>query len=418
MQEGTHLEFKSTFTRTFLKTVSAYANYGDGEILFGVTDDGSIVGVDEPAALCLRIENSINDALKPLPSYSLTPEKRQGKEIVRLRVMQGVDTPYRTSGKAYKRSHTSTVEVDAHELNRLVLKGLNMSFEESPAKDQALSFAILGRALSKKLDLDKVDDRVYRTLGLYSSAHGFNNAAAVLADTNAFPGIDMVRFGKSINEIMERQTMNHASALALYDEAISMFEAHYKYENVSGFIREEEYLIPRVAYREAIANALVHREWDVNGAIRVSLHEDRIEVSSPGGLPVDVSEEDYLAGRLSVLRNPIIADVFAKLGYIERFGTGIPRIKASYEGTGLSPRFDITSNSITVILPSITAMEKLSDAERFVLNFLASHGSSTRLDIEKSLKANKSKVNRILNELKDKKLVEIEGSGRSTRYKI
>lgn len=418
MQEGTNLEFKAKLSKTFLKTVSAYANYGDGEILFGVDDDGNTIGVDDPTTLCLNIENSINDAIKPLPSYSLTAEKRQGKEIVRLKVRKGADTPYYASGKAYKRNHTSTIEVSVRELNRLILKGLNTSFEECSAKDQDLSFNVLGEALSQKLDIDEVDEKVYKTLGLYTSANGFNNAAAVLADTNAFPGVDIVKFGKNINEFLARHTKDHISALTLYGEAIDMFDTYYKYENVSGFEREEEYLVPEVAYREAIANALVHREWDVNGAIRISCHDDRVEISSPGGLPADVSEEDYLAGRLSVLRNPIIADVFAKLGYMERFGTGIPRIKAAYEGTGLSPRFCITENSITVILPSMTCLDNVSDAERLVLEFLAAHGSATRLDIERKLKTNKSKVNRIISELKDKRLIEIEGNGRSTRYKL
>lgn len=418
MQEGPSVEFKSSFSKTFLKTVSAYANYGDGEILFGVDDDGSIVGVDNPTDLCLRIENSINDAIKPLPSYSLTNKKMHGKEIVCLRVAQGADTPYYASNKAYKRSHTSTIEIDTLELNRLILKGLNTSFEESPAKDQKLTFETLAKALMQKLEISDVDDKVYKTLGLYTSANGFNNAAAVLADVNVFPGIDIVRFGKSTNEFLARRTTDHVSALTLYDEAIDMFNTYYKFESVSAFSREEGYSVPAMAYREAVANALIHRQWDVHGAVRVSFYDDKIEICSPGGLPADVSEEDYLAGRLSVLRNPIITDVFAKLGYAERFGTGIPRIRASYEGMGLSPRFHVTSSSITVILPSMTAMQNVSDAERLVLEFLAKHGSSTRLEIEKSLKTNKSKVNRILSELKSKKLIEIEGSGRSTHYKL
>lgn len=418
MQESNNLEFKSEFSKSFLKTVSAFANYGDGAIWFGVNDNGHIVGVENAKELCLRIENSVNDALEPLPAYSLDVQESDGKTVVKLSVRQGADTPYYASGKAYKRSHTATVKVDSTELKRLVLKGLNSSFEEATSVDQALSFSILNNALMDKLDIDEVDEKVYKTLGLYSSAHGFNNAAAVLADKNSFPGIDIVKFGASMNEFMERQTIEHVSALSLYEKALDMFDRYYRVEAIDGFGREERYLVPDTAFREAVANALVHRMWDVRAMVRISFYEDGVEISSPGGLPGDISEEDYLAGRLSVLRNPIIADVFAKLGHVEKFGTGIPRIRAAYKNSGLSPRFSIGPTSISVLLPSTAAISSVGKEERVVLNLLEANGSMKRSEIEDSLDASKSKVARILKELGEKKLIEIEGAGRSTRYKL
>lgn len=418
MQEGTNLEFKADFSRSFLKTVSAFANYDGGQIIFGIDDNGKALGVSNPKELCLQIENSINDALEPIPTYSISPEEKNGKTLIRVKVLQGVDTPYYALGKAYKRHHTSTVKVDASELKRLVLKGINTSFEECPAKDQALSFVLLNRALEKKLDINAVDEKVYRTLGLYTTAHGFNNAAAILADKNDFPGVDIVKFGKSINEFMERRTKENVSALELYDESIAIFNRYYKFESIDGFKREEDSLVPVTAYREAVANALVHRDWAVNGHIRISLYNDRVEISSPGGLPHGVSEEDYLAGRLSVLRNPIIADVFAKLGHIEKFGTGIPRIKASYEGSGLAPRFFISSTSITVVLPSTSSLDGVNEAERRVLKLLGEYGALKRSEIEEYLDVSKSKVNRILKRLEENELIKAEGAGRATKYKL
>lgn len=418
MKESATVEFKATFSKTFLKTVSAFANYDGGEILFGIDDDGNIVGIDDPEELCSRIENSINDALEPLPTYSLEQETRKGKEIVRLEVLRGHDTPYCASGKAYKRSHTSTVVVDATELKRLVMRGLNLSFEECPATNQALTFDALNEALKRELGIDDVDDKVYRTLELYAPDHGFNNAAAVFADKNEFPGIDIVKFGKTISEFMDRSRVDHVSVLRLYDEALAMFDRHYGYETITGFTRKKKYMVPEVAYREAIANALVHRVWDIPAMVQVSFFDDRIEVVSPGALPDGVSEEDYLAGRLSVLRNPIIAGVFARLGYIERFGTGILRIKAAYEGSGLQPQFRVSGSTITIILPTLATIEALDGAERKVLALLEKHGSLKRSEIEENLGASKSKVTRILKQLNDKKLIKIEGTGRGTKYKL
>lgn len=418
MQEGANFEFKSEFSKSFLKTVSAFANYGGGEILFGVDDSGRIVGIADPIETSLRIENSINDALEPLPTYTIHQEKRQGKNLVRVQVLSGSDTPYYAQGKAYKRSHTATVKVDASELRRLMLKGLNISFEECAAATQSLEFSTLDDALMDKLGLEDVDEKVYRTLGLYTSDQGFNNAAAVLANENGFPGIDIVKFGKTIDEFMDRRIEEHISALKLYDVAIKLFERYYKFELIVGFERKESFLIPDEAFREAVANALVHRDWSVNGDIRISFYGDRVEISSPGGLPYGISEEDYLAGRLSVLRNPIIAEVFAKLGYIEKFGTGIPRIKAAYEGSGLTPRFDISETSITVSLPSVALLGDVSEDERRILELLAKHESLSRSEIEEAVNLGKSKVTRILKELEGKKLIEIAGVGRATRYKL
>ena len=89
--------------------------------------------------------------------------------------------------------------------------------------------------------------------------------------------------------------------------------------------------VPEKAFREAIANALIHRMWDIPASIKVSMYADRIEISSPGGLPAGISEEEYMNGQISILRNPIIGNVFFRLKYIEKFGTGIMRINHAYE---------------------------------------------------------------------------------------
>lgn len=104
------------------------------------------------------------------------------------------------------------------------------------------------------------------------------------------------------------------------------------------------------------------KKRDVSAHIRISMFDNRVEIASPGGLPRGVTTEDYLSGNLSILRNPVLASVFFRLGIIEQFGTGIRRIKESYVRTGARPRFEITGGSITVILP-VTDAEPLLDAD-------------------------------------------------------
>ena len=110
--------------------------------------------------------------------------------------------------------------------------------------------------------------------------------------------------------------------------------------------------IPKEAFREAVANAIVHRVWDINAQIRISMFDDRIEIVSPGGLSDGISEKEYLEGRISVLRNPILANVFHRLDLIEKFGTG-KRIIQCYADSQSKPSFEISDNSIQVTLPLI-----------------------------------------------------------------
>ena len=133
IRETKDLEYKETISKSYLKTVSAFANFNDGTIIFGISDDDSVVGIKNPIEECLNIENQINDSIKPKPNYSL---KLNEDNTITLKVHKGLETPYRYNGKCYKRNDSSTIEVDTITENRLVLEGMNISFEELPSKNQ------------------------------------------------------------------------------------------------------------------------------------------------------------------------------------------------------------------------------------------------------------------------------------------
>lgn len=149
---------------------------------------------------------------------------------------------------------------------------------------------------------------------------------------------------------MYRENVNKVSLLTQYDRAIEIYRQYYQYEEIEGFFRIKKELISKEAFREALANAIVHRIWDVNAFIQISMYEDRIEINSPGGLPDGISKEEYLYGNISVLRNPIIAGVFYRLNIIEKIGTGIARINREYSHSIYKPSFNITENNINIIL--------------------------------------------------------------------
>lgn len=414
MRETFDLEYKQRFTKTCLKTVSAYANYGSGRVIFGIDDDGNAVGLDEnPEKVCLQIENAINDSLSPVPRFELSID--ENRRLVTLAVYEGESKPYLCSGKAYRRADSSTVEVDRSELARLILEGSHMTFDALESARQEFTFDYLESELVRKMGITKLDENALISLELKSPQGAYNNAAALLADTNQFLGIDIARFGENTNIILSRRMFEKQSVLAQLRGAMEAFDDYYTYEEIVGFERVQRESIPREAFRETIANALVHRCWDVNANINIRMFADRIEVTSPGGLPDGTTEEAYLAGGVSVVRNPIVANVFFRLGHIERFGTGIPRIREAYGSLDVSPRFIIRNSTVTVVLPT-EAAAGLSVDERKVLEALPKNVMRSRAEIELSAGMSKGRVLRVLSDLTEKGVVRKVGAGRSVRY--
>ena len=416
MKEHKRLEFKSTITNTFLKTVSAYSNFYGGEIVFGVNDDGSVCGIDNPDQVCLDIENRINDSISPKPDFEIDID--DSKKIIRLIVREGQYKPYLYKGKAYRRSDTASIEVDQAELKELVLQGSNLYFEALPCGKDDLLFQELSAKLMKNLDIKVVSEDILRTLGLFTKDKKFNNAAALLSDENDFYGIDIARFGNSINEIMDRETISKASVLKQYDAALNMIKRYYQYEEISEIERKKVDLVPEIAYREAIANALIYRDWSINSHIRISLFSDKIEIKSPGGLPRGITAEEYMKGDISCLRNPILGNVFFRLHYIEMFGTGVRRILLAYKDAKIKPKFEITDNVISVILPVTEDQYHVTNDEAKVMSALENGEQLSSSEIAKVTGYTKSKVLRLIEHLKEKDYIKIIGNGRGTKYSL
>lgn len=416
MRETRILEFKETITNTFLKTVSAFSNYNGGTILFGVDDDGNVKGLSDVKQACLDIENKINDSISPQPNYTL--EIQNDDQTIKLTVKGGLQKPYLYKAKAYKRNDTATIEVDTLEFSRLVLEGKNISFEELPCKDQKLSFEILHRKLKENIQIETFNLDTLKTLNLYDNVKGFNNAAGLLADKNHFPGIDIVKFGENISIIQKRETFENISVLDAYEKALTVFRDYYQYEVIKGVERKIIEKIPEAVFREAIANALIHRVWDIDSHIRVSLFDDRIEIVSPGGLPVGITAEEYLSGKLSVLRNRNLANVFYRLRLVEIFGTGIIRIKQLYAESLRKPDFEVSENAIKIVLPIFETNVNLTKDEKVIYKFLSKTMLKPISEIAPYVPFGKSKTTQLLKTMGEKGVVAVEGKGRGTKYII
>jgi ATP-dependent DNA helicase RecG len=148
------------------------------------------------------------------------------------------------------------------------------------------------------------------------------------------------------------------------------------------------------------------------------MFEDRIEIVSPGGLPSGLSKDEYLSGQISMLRNPIIANVFYRLGIIEQFGTGIRRIIHSYQQSKSKPQFEIFENSLKVVLPLVVSnLSALSSDQNRIYNLLQSGHTQTSQLVDQS-GFSRTKTLALLNKLIALGYVEKTGQGRATKYQV
>lgn len=289
-QRGTNnLEYKRNISNTFLKTITAFANYGGGEVIFGLDDNGEIVGLDKLEEKALNIENKVNDNISPLPDYNIKID--EDKKIIKLLVREGKHKPYYYKGKSYKRADSSTIEVDKLELNRLILESSNKNFEDLPSLNQDLTFRYLQEELKEKLNIKELNLDILKTLSLYNDENGYNKAGEILSDKNSYELIDLARFGDTIDIFISRDRLGQVSLIEAFNKSLKIFRNNYTYEIIEGASRRKIEKIPEKAFREALANGIVHRSWDINSSVKVAMFDDKIEITSPGGLPVGISKE-------------------------------------------------------------------------------------------------------------------------------
>ena len=416
-RESAEIEYKRSVTDSFLKTVSAFSNTGDGVILFGIDDKTrESCGLPDPEETYRQIKNKINDSIHPEPVYSLSINDED--HTVKLEVREGESKPYYYGQTAYIRKGSSSVPMSSLLLERLILKRDRRSFDDLPAPEGSYSFSGFEEEARNWFGLEQLGTDAQKSLGLRDLNGQVTVAGALLADKNTFPGMDLVVLDND-DLYGEREKVDGISILQQLESAVAFFRRYYRREAVTGNLqREEIFLIPESAFREAVSNALVHRTWDTPSNIVIRMFPDRIEIQSPGGLPDGISEYEYLHKDLSVPRNVTLATLFLRLGLIEKLGTGVRRILRSYQGQYRQPDFDFTPNSMTVILPVLNQKPSLSLSEVEVIRQFQDIETLSRAELSTSTGFSRSKLGLILKKLVENKVLAVEGGGRSTRYRL
>ena len=429
--ESMNVELKEILTSELKKEVVAFANTCDGIIYIGVNDKGEVIGVENSDDVIERAGASIRNAIKPDVSMyvTLNVEQVENKNIVVIRVQRGVSRPYYIAEKGLKpsgvyiRQGNSSVPASEDYIRQMIKETDGDSFEKLRSLNQELTFNYADM-IFKNTDIS-FGDIQKKTLGIIGEDNLYTNLGLLLSDQCVHTLKIAIFEGKEKGIFKDRKEFK-GSLLKQITEAFEYIDLLNKTQaTFEGLIRKDERDYPVEAIREALLNAVVHREYSFGSSTLVNIYEDRIEFLSLGGIISGLSLEAVMLG-VSQSRNEKLADVFYRLHLIEAYGTGIQKILLNYKNYNLKPVFKAETGAFQVILPNIhyqseteENIEKqplgLDDEYKKIINFLE-QGTKSRKEIQEYIELSQSKIITMLRELLSLGLIVKIGNGKNTKY--
>lgn len=425
-EESPVLELKEQINADFKKEVIAFANTDGGEIYVGVARDGSITGVENAEAEMEKISNMIRDGIKPdLTAYtSIERIEEAGKTLVRVSISRGLKRPYHLTDKGLKpagvfvRHGVSSVPAADEAIRQMLKESDGTAFDKARSINQELTFVYAEKIFQERQVA--FDEAHKRTLGLLDADGYCTNAALLLSDQCGHIIRCAVYEGTGKSKFKTRKEFS-GSILKQLDDTFSFLSLNNNLRSTFDGLRRIDYAdYPEEALREALLNAVVHRDYDYSGSIIINIYDDRMEFISLGGLVKGLTLED-IKGGVSQPRNTVIANVFYRLELIESYGTGIQRMLESYAGSGFEPEFAPAPASFVVMLPNRNAEKNQADdldlsREEKVLRLLTERGSISRKDVEQFLGCSSFPANQVLKLLLEQGRIVKTGAARGTKY--
>lgn len=305
-----------------------------------------MVGIDDPQTVSDQISERINSRIKPTPVYVLTPYKEENKVFIAVKVYPGTATPYYYDAdgvkEAYIRSGNESIVAPNHILNELILKGTNQTYDtvKTRLKKSDYSFTFFEATFFDKTHT-RMTEEEYRSFALTDAEGYLTNAGTLLADQNIYRqsrifctrwnGLDKT---STLGEALDDKEISGGLVNQLY-AAIDFVRANTKKKwRKTGLTRVENPEYDEEAVREAIVNGIIHREYTRLGAeVSLDIYDDCIEITSPGsmfsGKHIERTVDQIVT---SERRNPVIADVFARMKFMERRGSGLKKITDKTNG--------------------------------------------------------------------------------------
>lgn len=437
--ENKTTEFKREYVDDIKKTVIAFANCDGGTLYIGVNDDGSVCGVGNIDDVILRVTNAIRDAVRPDVTMFIDCRNDviDEKPVVCVTVQRGTARPYYLHSKGirpegvYVRQGASTVPATDATILSMIKETSGDSYEAARSLNQQLTFEKATAFFRKrKVAFGKAQ---MRTLHLIGEDDTYTNLAFLLSDQCSHTLKLAVFEGSKKTVFKDRQELS-GSLLEQLEEAFAYIERYNRTRaEFFGLDRVDLRDYPPEAVREALLNAIVHRDYSFSGSTLISIFEDRIEFVTIGGLVKGITLEDVKLG-VSVLRNQHLANVFYRLRLIEAYGTGILKINESYNEQTVKPTIETTNNAFKITLPNSnyheenqkspyaiktsnnTMADKKENRITTVLNLCRDQGSVVRTDVEAALGISQSTAILLLRELVDNGVLIKKGYGKKLRY--
>ena len=444
--ESKTLEFKEKMPSnlSIVKTVIAFSNTSGGKLVLGVSDERNIVGITgDIFELQDKISSIIYESCYPTILPHMYTKNIEGKILLVIDVSKGSLVPYylKAEGKengVYIRIGATNRKADRENILELERQRANISFDEEinyefdflslnidPLKDRL-------RQVGKELTTEKMlslklikesNNKLYPTNGLLILLGLLENA---ITKCSKFKGINM-------NVFLDKKEYS-GDLFSQLENIEGFIKNHINLRGeIKGLQRTDTYEIPEVAIREAVVNALVHRNYSNLGRdIKIGIYDDRLEIVSPGGLPNGLSNEDIFTGK-SEIRNRVVARIFKELDYIEQWGSGINRIKSLCIEQGLKEPFieetgdfvgvrffrnsNIEKNKVSESIGKVSeSIGKVSEQEKIILNYIMKHSKITSKNVEEVIGVKEARARRILKEMMDKNYIAKQGQSRSTCY--
>lgn len=439
MLENKTTEFKREYTDDIKYAVVAFANTEGGKIFIGLNDDGTACGVEDADGTMLRVTNMVRDAVRPDVTMFMDcgVEVIDGKNVVLLTLQRGTARPYYLYGKGvrpegvYVRQGASSVPASETAILNMIKETCGDSYEDGRSLNQQLTFE-KAELYFKKKDID-FGEAQKRTLNIISKDGTYSNLGMLLSDQCVHTIKIGVFDGGKKSTFRDRRELT-GSLLEQLEEAYAFIDRlNRTCAEFEGLDRLDKRDYPPEALREALLNALVHRDYALSGSTLISIFDDRIEIVTIGGLVRGITLEDIMLG-VSVLRNPHLANVFYRLRLIEAYGIGLLKIKECYADYDVKSRIDVTNNAFKITLPntnyaeknctnkrrSVSSSEVVSKdtREEAVIDLFENMDIIVRKDVEKALTVSQATAVLVLRNMVKKNLLKKEGSGKHTRYRL
>ena len=457
--ECSDYDFKEQLERqkpkSWLKTVSAFANGIGGILFFGVNDNKQLVNINNPQLVCDKISELINSKIDPVPKYIIEPYKeRLGRTdfvYIALKIEPGPRTPYYYSSdgvyEAYIRSGNQSMKAPKYILEELILKGQNKTYDSiiTVYQKKLYSFTFFEATFLERIHT-KITESDYLSFSLMNDDGFLTNAGVLLSDQNIYRHnrIFCTRWnGLNKTSLEEAADDDEYSGglVKLLDSALNFVKKNTKKKwkkEASGRVEMPEY--DEIAIREAIVNAIIHRQYtNVGSEVTIDIYDDRIVVTSPGPMPSGELINKELNNNIpSIRRNPILADIFARMKFMDRRGSGFDKIingtnrlfddnKNHVEFYATETHFSVViynanynnvENGVTNGVINGVINGALNENEKIIYGAMKANPQITIAEIVQKARISRRTVERIIARLKEKELIERSGANKGGYWKV